>query len=347
MGWSEGKIVRKKSDSPELLLLYSKSLGKGYILGVAGSMRPILRVGNIMLESLLGTFLIVFLFGGAVGYFLSKNAVNQFRLITITAKKIGQGSLGERIPVSQANDENDELKITLNQMFDRIERLMGNVKNVSTSIAHDLRTPLSRVRQKLEAISVASSNGQEVTPLVESSINDVDGILNTFSAILNIAEINAGYIRADFKSLDLSQIFEQVCDLYTPVFIEKGGQLDCKIESGVIFEGNKNLIQQLLSNLIENALTHSGDLNVIVELRSVNNIGIATIRDFGRGIPTEYLAKVFKPFFRGDEAREIRGSGLGLSLVAAISDLHNISITLENADPGLMITLEFPLQNKG
>ena len=281
--------------------------------------------------------------GGAVlslSYLARVDAINQ------TSREIINGDLGRRIEVRGTNDEMDRLGSNLNQMFERIQVLMESLKQVSADIAHDLRTPLSHLRQRLEAARAAPQPAVVYEQAIDHAIVQVDGILDTFSALIRIAQIEAKTRRSAFAQQCLSEIFTHVANAYEGVVTERGQVLVSRIDANIGFVGDHSLLVQMLSNLIENAVRHTpigARIEVALSRTGIDAVGV--IADSGLGIPDSERENVLKRFYRLDRSRSTPGNGLGLSLVAAIAELHDIKVKLGDNHPGLRATLRFPGAN--
>jgi signal transduction histidine kinase len=265
--------------------------------------------------------------------------------MTGTAEAIIEGDLGRRIPVGGSGDDLDRLAATFNRMLDRISALMDSLRQVSNDIAHDLRTPLTRLRQKLE---VARSQGQPAdrAEAVEGALQDVDAILETFSALLRIAQIEGGARRAAFRPLDLSALARNVVEAFAPSAEDAGQSLRFEGGAPVFVDGDGELLTQMLVNLVENALRHAGpSAQVLVHVRATTDEAGAqatvSVIDDGPGVPEEERERLFDRFYRLERSRSTPGSGLGLALVAAIARLHGGLVSLCNAHPGLRVEASF------
>ncbi len=259
-----------------------------------------------------------------------------------TARAIIDGDLSRRIPVVGPHDELGGLAEGLNRMLSRIEELMESLRHVTSDIAHDLRTPLGRMRQRLEASRIKTRNAAEYEAAIDAAIEDTDSILKTFEAMLRIAQIEAGARRARFANTDLSSIADNVFEAFAAVAEDEGKRLDARIEAGIIVNGDRELLTQMLANLTENALRHT-PAGTVVELRleRMNGSARLTVSDTGPGIPVEDRVHVFRRFYRLDASRSTPGSGLGLSLGAAVAKLHDASISLQDNEPGVRVVIVF------
>ena len=248
------------------------------------------------------------------------------------------GDLTRRIPEDTTGDDLGALTDKLNQMLDELEKLVEGVRRVSDNIAHDLRTPLARLRNRLELLRKESQQ-----PLVEQAIDDADGLLSTFKALMRIARIESGQHRPPPGRVQLSTLVDDVVDLYRPLIEEAGKELIVKRAPDISILGDRDLLFQALSNLVDNALkyTRSGGLVEISLADSVGRIALSVVDD-GPGVPPEEREKVFHRFYRMDESRSTPGAGLGLSLVAAVAELHRAEVRLEDNQPGLRVVLSLP-----
>ena len=267
--------------------------------------------------------------------------------IDATSRKIMSGNLSERVPVTRRNDEFDGLATSLNQMLDRIEQLMQGMKEVTDNVAHDLKTPLTRLRNKAES---ALRDGQDEThrrEALETTIEESDKLIKTFNALLMIARAEAGTPSGAFSELDLSAVVADVAELYGPLAEDEGLELVTDIAEGVKLNGNRELLGQALVNLVENALKYYEPIEgktgrIAVSLRQAGGRVLIEVADNGPGIPTEDRARVVERFVRLEKSRTMPGSGLGLSLVAAVARLHGGEFRVEDNAPGVRAVVDLP-----
>ena len=252
------------------------------------------------------------------------------------------GDLADRIRTTGSGDELDQLGRNLNDMLDRLQGLMDGLKQVSSDIAHDLRTPLSRLKQRLEAVRSEANSVQEYKEAVDQAVQDADVALSTFGALLRIAQIESGTRRANFSDVDLSALLANLATTYSAVAEDMGKTLVSSIGPDIHVRGDRELLTQLFVNLIENALRHTADgAKVSFSLAHQDQGPFAEVGDNGPGIPESERRNVFKRFYRLEHSRSTSGSGLGLALVAAVADLHTARIELVDNEPGLKVALQF------
>jgi signal transduction histidine kinase len=279
-------------------------------------------------------------FGG--GALMSGSLLRRIETISETARDIMAGDFSKRIPVRGTGDELDHLVASLNAMLERNELAIESVRQVSTDVAHDLRTPLTRLRQRLELAQRRARSVEEWQRAADGCISDLDAILETFGALLRIAQIESGIPARRFAKVDLSELLRTMIEVYQPMAEEKEQPFAADIASGLTVWGDRELLTQMIANVIENAMKHSpsGASISLVTSESASTIAVA-VNDSGPGIPSEQRARVFQRFYRLESSRSTPGNGLGLSLVEAIAALHQIGIELTDNAPGLRVTMRF------
>ena len=290
-------------------------------------------------ESSSAITLVLALAGGAL---MSDGLLRRIETISRTARDIMAGDFSRRIPIRGTGDEFDHLAASLNAMLERNEAAMGSVRQVSDDIAHDLRTPMTRLRQRLELAQRRARSLEEWRRAAEGCISDMDAILETFGALLRIAQIESGMPVHRFAKVDLSELLCTVIEVYQPMAEAKEQRFTADIASRLMVWGDRELLAQMFANIIENAVKHSpaGASIGLMTNRSQSAIAV-TVIDSGPGIPVAYRKHVFQRFYRLESSRSTPGSGLGLSLVEAIAALHQVSIELADNSPGLRVTLRF------
>lgn len=327
----------------EWLLVMTVDAGAGYRLVVGRDMEWIAEVEDELLEILGWTLL-----GGAVLSLLAATLVSRMiatriGIVSQTAASIMDGDLAQRIPLSGAGDQFDRLSGTLNTMLDRLSGVMANLEQVSDDIAHDLRTPLARLRNRLEAAGHSAISKEEKSAAIDDAIAEADGLLSTFTALLRIAQIDSGVSRSEFRLIDLSTIASSVVEAYEPSVTDSGRTLESRIAPNVELTGDKDLLTQMFANLIENAMAHTpAGTAISVSLLQQDREIIATVTDDGPGVPANERERIFRRFYRREASRTTPGTGLGLSLVAAVARVHGATIQAQDNAPGLRIVASFP-----
>ena len=275
------------------------------------------------------------LVGGAL---LSRGFLRRVESINDTCREIITGDLSRRIPVSGAEDDFDQLAGNLNAMLDRIEALMAGVRQVSDNIAHDLRTPLARLRNLLETLR-GQTQEEHNRELLDRAVAEADGLLTTFKALLRIGQVESGSRRAGFQEVDPAELLRDVIEFYEPLADEKEQHIETHLLAAPKLRGDRDLLFQAFANLLDNAIKYTPSQGRIWVALSGTRVIVA---DNGPGIPPEARDKVLQRFYRLEESRSTPGNGLGLALVAAVAQLHNARIRLEDNGPGLRVILNFP-----
>ncbi len=275
------------------------------------------------------------------GYLIASIFVRRLDRINTTVNVVMEGRLSERVPLTGVGPEFDRLVANLNRMLERIEALMTGMRQVSTDIAHDLRTPLTRLRQQLEAGRDSTSLASHMQT-IDSATAHVDEILGLFRSLLRIGSLEAGMGSDRFRLVDISDILDRVAMAYQPAIEDQAKSLRLSIEPGLLVVGDADLLAQMFNNLIENALVHTPSHTMItVGLRRESNTVVAVVADNGPGIPAAERANVLQRFYRLENSRSLPGSGLGLSLAAAVAHLHHAELSISDNCPGLIVSLRF------
>ncbi|MBL4876825.1 MAG: HAMP domain-containing protein [Cohaesibacteraceae bacterium] len=289
--------------------------------------------------------------------FVARRVLSRIDEVTLASKRIMEGQFSERLPVSGSGDEFDRLAEGLNTMLARIETLMHGLKEVSDNIAHDLKTPLTRMRNRIEAALAQEPSSENDRKVLESAIEESDGLIRTFDALLRIARVEAKATHLTFSKIDAGAIVQDLAELYEALAEDGGASLVYDIEKSLDIKGNRELIGQAISNLTDNAVKYAsenfgGDGSIVKDGAKVNlsasrqgdRIQII-VADNGPGIPIEDRDHVLQRFVRLEKSRSKPGSGLGLSLVNAVAGLHDATLALEDTQPGLKVVLSFPVWN--
>ena len=271
------------------------------------------------------------------GYLISVFVVTRINRMADTASEIiTTGDLSKRLSIDSRWDDLSFLSAVLNEMLDKIEILMEGVQHITDTVAHDLRTPLARLRNKLEQ---AENNRNNIS--TESLIQEVDSILKTFNALLSLSSIESGRQSSKFHTFDLGQVVKDAVSFYTPLAQEKSQTIQLDSQS-IQYVGDRDLIFQVVANLIDNSIKFTPVKGVIsIEIKEESGVTQFVITDSGPGIEKEAKEKVFDRFYRERNLEHVEGSGLGLSLVKAVLTLHGADIQIENLDPGLKILVTF------
>jgi signal transduction histidine kinase len=287
--------------------------------------------------------LLVFTLAAVASVAVTKRTVGRIESINATSQAIMQSGLGRRVPLRGTKDEWDHLAANLNKMLDRIETLMAEVKQVSDNVAHDLRTPLTRVRGRWEKASLGPRDARADQALINESLADLDDVLRMFVSLTRISQVEATNRTAAFRSVDLIEVAQSVVELFDASAEVKEMHLAVIGDQSSIIWGDRDLLFDAMANLVDNAIKHGREGGqVSVEIKHHDDHAVLRISDDGPGIPEHERQNVFKRFYRLERSRCTPGNGLGLSLVAAVARLHEASINLIDNAPGLKIELRFP-----
>jgi signal transduction histidine kinase len=319
------------------------ALEGGFHLLVGRDMHDLDAVQSLIAQALMWGFSITLVLALVGGTMMSRSTVRRIEAINETSREIMSGDLSRRIHTLNTGDDFDKLAENLNNMLDQIESLMESVRRVSDNIAHDLRTPLARLRNLLEMIRVYKNEAGNSTETVNRAVAQADEILSTFNALLRIARIESKRRREGFLSLELATLIRDVAELYEPLAEEKRQKFEIKLKGSPKIYGDRDLLFQAFANLVDNAIKYTPfDGCMSITVNSVQYGAQVLIADNGPGIPTAARDKVFERFYRLDESRNTPGNGLGLSLVAAVIKLHDATLVLEDNQPGLRVIIDFP-----
>ncbi len=277
------------------------------------------------------------------GIFLSRGFLRRMDAITNTCQAIINGRLTDRIATPGTNDELGRLAAVINTMLDRISALIESIRQISTDIAHDLRTPLTRLRHRLELIRSETATVTDYEAAVDDVIRNTEQLLSTFAALLRIGQIEGTGAHLSICRVNIQELATTLAEIYRPAAEDQGHFLEVAEGSVAEVMGDRELLSQLFANLIENAIAHTpaGIRIGIVVVQTLDTVSVI-VEDEGPGIPAEEREKVFGRFYRLERSRSTPGSGLGLSLVAAIVRIHHATIELADNEPGLRIVISFP-----
>jgi len=292
----------------------------------------------------IGVILVLSFVGGTV---LSSGFLRRVDEINRTSKAIINGHLSERITTLGTEDELDLLAANLNTMLDHIQALMDSLQQISTSIAHDLRRPLGRLRQHLEATRQETFSAETYQAAIEDALRETDNILATFGGLIRIAQIESKTRRFLFQTIDLSAVYQTVADVYGPVIDEAGKTFEVNIVPELKIDGDRELLTQQVVNLVENAISHTPKgAHICLSLSPSQQGPVGALGDNGPGIPKEKREKIFERFYRLEASRTSPGNGLGLALVKAVANLHEATLVVADNHPGVVFTIRYKAFNK-
>ncbi|HKJ09216.1 MAG TPA: ATP-binding protein [Gammaproteobacteria bacterium] len=347
-GWHTFAVPRRPSDprdgdsEPEYVRARTVALAGGYHLLVGESLDAEREVKEHIFGVVAGAIGFSVIVAMGLGVLMGRSVLSRIDAVSHAAGEVMGGELSRRLPVSARSDEFDELAARLNAMLERIEQLMSAMRQVTDNVAHDLRSPLNRIRNQLEVTLLESRNESDYRTAIETAVQEADGLIRTFNALLSIAQAEAGVRRNSWHDVDLSALGEDLAELYGAVAEEQGLAFHSELTPDVHIQGNRDLLAQALSNLLENAMKYT-PAGGRVSLRVNRSGGAAQIEvtDSGPGIPAPERERVMQRFVRLDPARSSPGNGLGLSLVRAVAHLHRAAVQLDDNRPGLKVTMVF------
>jgi signal transduction histidine kinase len=362
-GWSETAYRRldEQDAADHFALVRVSELSGGFRLLIGRDLEERRRLIGIVAQAAQWSVLIVVVLGLGGGIFVARRVLRRIDAMTGTTQRIMAGDLSGRLPVGRSGDELDRLAENLNAMLERIEALMMGLKEVSDNIAHDLKTPLTRLRNRAEEALAKSRAEPEYRTALEQTIEESDGLIRTFNALLMIARAESGQARGNMDDFDAADVARGIHELYEPLAEDGGMSLQVKTES-VLLHGNRELISQALANLVENAIKYGkpvpaalpgahaatadpGHDDILIEARREGEKVLLSVTDHGPGIPVVDRKHAVERFVRLEASRTQPGSGLGLSLASAVATLHGGELRLDDAHPGLIATLAIPARS--
>ena len=342
-GWTTIEVpdVTEDAGQDERVRALVTDLGDGLVLAVGDDLGRIAEVESSIATAFVWTVGLVALLGILGGVLLSRAFLARVDAITRTAEAIIGGDLARRVPLRGTGDDLDRLAGALNRMLDRIGALMDSLRQVSGDVAHDLRTPLTRLYQRLESARTHAGSIGDYEAAIDGAVREAEGLLDTFSALLRIAQVEGASPRGGFGTVDLSGVADSVADAYRPDAEEAGHRLVADVSPGIFVHGDQELLTQALANLVENALRHTpAGTRIGVSLSREPDAGARlVVEDNGPGVEPAELPRLTHRFYRSEGSRTTPGNGLGLSLVAAVAELHGTELLLERGAPGLRATL--------
>jgi signal transduction histidine kinase len=362
-GWSETAYRRleDQDNTDHRALVNVTQLSGGFRLLIGRDLEERRRLFGIVAKAAQWSILVVVVLGIAGGIFVARRVLQRIDAMTGTTRRIMAGDLSGRLPVGRSGDELDRLAENLNAMLERIEALMAGLKEVSDNIAHDLKTPLTRLRNRAEEALAKSSCEAEYRAALERTIEESDGLIRTFNALLMIARAESGQARGNMDDFDAAEVANGIHELYEPLAEDDGMTLRVKTTPAPI-HANRELISQALANLVENAIKYGKPTSaaqaqgavvsldakqILIEARREADKVLLSVTDHGIGIPEGDRRHAVERFVRLDSSRSQPGSGLGLSLASAVATLHGGELRLDDAHPGLVATLVIPARAGG
>jgi signal transduction histidine kinase len=357
-GWSETAYRRlDENDTAEhRALVKVTELSNGFRLLIGRDLDERRRLFGIIAKGTQWSLLVVIVLGIGGGIFVSRRVLQRIDAMTGTTQRIMAGDLSGRLPVGRSGDELDRLAGNLNAMLERIEALMNGLKEVSDNIAHDLKTPLTRLRNRAEEALARSGSEADYRAALERTIEESDGLIRTFNALLMIARAESGQARGNMDDFDAAEVANGIYELYEPLADDDGMTLAVKATPAPI-HGNRELISQALANLVENAIKYGkpsaaaqplgikAAREIVIEARREGDSALLSVTDHGPGIPEADRKHAIERFVRLEASRTLPGSGLGLSLASAVATLHGGELRLGDAHPGLVATLVLPARS--
>jgi heavy metal sensor kinase len=329
--------------SEKVRILYAV-LNQSVILQVGVAMESYSRFLDAFRSIFIATMAFLIVLAAGVGWFMARRAVSGIEAVTRTAQKISGGTLEERVPVRARGDEIDQLALTFNQMLNRIQALLTEIKEMSDNMAHDLRSPIARIRGAAEVTLTSGKTLSEYESMAASTIEECDRLLNMINTMLMISKTESGVDKLSGKDVDLAGIVRQACELFGPTAEDKKVAVTCNVPDGIHLIGDTSMIQRMLSNLLDNAIkyTPSGGM-VSIAVSESRSQAVITVKDTGIGISPRDLPRIFERFYRCDQSRSQAGIGLGLSLAKAIARAHGGDIAVVSApNQGSTFTVTLP-----
>ncbi|HEY4343739.1 MAG TPA: HAMP domain-containing sensor histidine kinase [Parvibaculum sp.] len=350
-GWMDFIYSRRGLEGVELKAARARAflLAEGFYLLVGRDVQERREIESLITSALVWAIVLTLALGLLGGLFMSRNMLARVDEINKSSQDIMEGDLSRRLPIAGTGDELDQLGRNLNAMLDQIEKLMTGMRQVTDNVAHDLRSPLNRLRNRLEVTLLNESSPEEYRQVLERTIAEADSLLTTFNALLMIARAEAGSLRESMTGIDPAAVVRDVAELYEPVAEESGLTIHVNVKDGLQVRGNRELLSQVLTNLIDNAIKHGkpeiDGAAPTIEISAVLDQGgriQLSVADHGPGIPAHEHARVLERFVRLEASRNTPGSGLGLSLASAVARLHGGRVDFEDNNPGLKVTLSIP-----
>ena len=331
-------------EGPDAARALTADLPGGYRLVVAQDNEDIERLDGTILSLFGVAFGLIVLFGVGAAFLLGGYLRRRLERLSAPARAIVAGDLEPRMPVGAGHDEFDQLALALNAMLDRIVQLLENLRQVSSDVAHDLRTPLARLRGQIETALDGPRDVAAYRAGLKRALTQSDDLLQLFAAILRISEVEGGAVRRTFARVDITDLVADLCDSFAPAVADGGRTLSCDIAPGLALVGDRELLAQALINLLENAQHHTAPGTHIIAAAVSGEDGTVrlTVADDGPGVPAADRDRITRRFARLDSSRGTPGHGLGLNLVVAVAQVHGGTVTIDDNRPGLRVTITLP-----
>jgi heavy metal sensor kinase len=327
--------VRSTDRSHEIRVVYAL-LGPGLIVHLGQAMDDLTRIIDAFQRTFVAIMAALFVLAAGIGWFMARRALAGVENVTRTARRISGSSLTERVPVTGREDEIDRLAVTFNQMLDRIQTLVSGIKEMTDNIAHDLKSPITRIRGQAELALLGSGSGEDYEAMAASAVEECDRLIEMINTMLFISRTEAGLTRPELAEMDVAALVRDACRLFQAAAEEKGIALDGRGPEHLALSGDIRLVQRMVGNLLDNAIKYTcagGRVEVAVRSPAGGRVEIE-VQDTGPGISASDLPHVFERFYRGDPSRSQTGAGLGLSFALAVARAHGGDITAANLPGG-------------
>jgi heavy metal sensor kinase len=324
--------IRSPDHRHQIRVLYAL-VSPSVILQIGQSMENYTRFIEVFRKIFITTMAILFLLAAVVGWFMARRALAGVETVTQTARRISNGNLQERVPVKKREDEIDQLALTFNQMLDRIETLVTGIKEMSDNIAHDLKSPITRIRGMSEVTLTTGASLNEYENMAAGTIEECDRLLDMINTMLVISKTEAGVSRLEKNEIDISAVIRDACNLFQSAAEDKELTIVCRADEKVSVDGDMRLIQRMIANLLDNAIKYTpsgGRVDVSIHVEGNQRLEIA-VADTGIGISREDLPHIFERFYRCDPSRSQAGTGLGLSFARTVARAHGGDITVSSS----------------
>ena len=335
--------VRSPDRSHEIRVVYAK-IGPGLVVHLGQAMEDLARVIDVFQRVFTVVMAALFILAAVIGWFMARRALSGVERVTRTAQRISGGSLTERVPVRGREDEIDQLAVTFNRMLDHIQTLVAGIKEMTDNIAHDLKSPITRIRGQAELALTGGGRQAEYEAMAGSAVEECDRLLDMIDTMLFISRTEAGVTRPQHQEMNLAAVVGDACRLFEALAEEKDIRLSCDTPKALPSSGDIRLIQRMIANLLDNAIKYTppGGAVSVSARRSPQDRVTIDVKDTGPGISTADLPHIFERFYRGDPSRTQAGAGLGLSFARAVAHAHGGSITVESSPAGSAFSVEIP-----